>query len=332
MTTELRRALAGYDVAALARRVGGEKESRSPLSQEWLFACPFCGSSRLRYNHAKGAWLCWKCRRSGDTLTLIASLLRCDEASAIDHVLTHYVGGDAHAGALASTLTKERPVIRALTPLPWPEGAEVLTEPSCAPHARAWAYLASRGIDAAMVREYRLAFGRAGRLANRIIFPCHMDGALVYWQARATWEPPPDAARGTFIKVLNPLATDDASTHASEVLFGYDRASVEPHIVVCEGPIDAIKVGPHAVALLGKVASPAKLARIRRLRAHRVTLYLDRGTEERASAERIAASLAGLFEVRIATPPEGHDPGSLDRATNAHILAAAEPFRPRLTP
>lgn len=330
MSDEANRALRAYDVSVLARKVGGEKESRSSMSHEWLFPCPHCGSSRLRYNHAKGAWKCWKCARSGDTLLLVATLLKIDEFAAMTHILDTYVGGDAPAGELASPLVKERPLVRALAPIAWPEGVELLNDPRDVPHARAWEYLAKRGLSPEVARAYRLGIGRAGRCNGRILFPVYMDGAMVYWQARAIWDPPPGAERGTFVKSINPLARDDRDTHASEVIFGYDLASVEPHLVVCEGPIDAIKVGPHAVALLGKAASPAKVARLRRTRARAVTIYLDRGVEERAHAERLASALSGLMEVRIATPPEGYDPGALDPVTNASILAAAEPYRPRI--
>lgn len=330
MTDETtRRALAALDVAVLAARVGGTKESRSSLSAEWLFTCFECGSSRLRYNHAKGAWVCWKCRASGDTLALVAGLLHLDEFAAMAYILDTYVGGDAPSGALVAPLRTERAPVRLLAPMPWPEGVEVLTDPSCAPHARAWAYLAKRGLSPEVVRAYRLGYGRTGRCNGRIVFPCYMDGALVYWQARATWDPEPGAPRGAHVKTINPLAREE-DTHAGEVLFGYDLAASYAHLVVCEGPIDAIKVGPHACALLGKEPTPSKVARLRRTRARTVTIYLDRGVEERARAERLAASLAGLYEVRIATPPEGHDPGSLDPAANAAILAAAEPYRPRI--
>jgi len=324
-----RRALAAFDIAVFAARVGGTKESRSLLSAEWLFPCFECGSSRLRYNHVKGGWVCWKCNRTGDTLALVAGMLRIDEFEAMTYILSTYVGGDAPSGALVAPLRRERPLVRMLAPIAWPDGVEVLTEP-CAPHARAWAYLAKRGLAPEVVRAYRLGYGRTGRCRERIVFPIYMDGALVSWQARATWDPDPNAPRGAFVKTINPLAEREEDTRAGEVLFGFDLASVYPHLVVCEGPIDAIKVGPHACALLGKIPTPSKVARLRRARARAVTIYLDRGVEERARAEQLAGSLAGLFEVRIATPPEGHDPGSLDPAANAAILAAAEPFRPRI--
>lgn len=322
----MKRALAALDVSVLARRAGGHKESTSVLSFEWLFPCWSCGSSRLRYNHAKGAWKCWKCGRSGDTLALVAGLLRIDDMAAAQYIVDSYVGGDAPTQGLTSTLVREKPAVRTLPVLSWPEGVEVLGDPSWWPHERAWRYLTHRELTVAQVHEYRLGFGRVGRCENRIVFPCYMDGALVYWQARATWDPPPGEERGTFIKSINPVARTEESVHASEILFNYDRARIESHVVVCEGPIDAIKVGPHALALLGKAPTPAKVERIRRTRANRVTIYLDRGETERRHAHALAEQLAGLVDVFIAVPPEGYDPGALDPTTNAYYIAGAVPY------
>lgn len=343
MTTsdKIDRAITAFQIAPFARAVGGRKESPSPLACEWLFTCPHCGSSRLRFNAQKRAGTCWGCRRGFNTFTLVRDVLKLDELEAVQWFITRYVGGDSTAGALASALTPieaPKPAVRRLPQIEWPEGAEVLTAP-CAPHARAWDYLTRRGIDAAMVREFGLAYGRASRTRERIVFPCRMDGTLVYWQARATWDPPPHLKgaelrewkeKTGYIKSINPLVRSALDPQAHEVLFNYERASVEQHVVICEGPVDAIKVGPHAIALLGKVAGPVKLERLKRMRARRFTIYLDNGDEERASALVIARELSAMAEVRICAPPPDYDAGALDRATNARIVAGAVPWVPRI--
>lgn len=344
--TSLHKVLDSFDVKAFAEKHGGTKESPSPRSHEWLFPCPRCGSSRLRYNRAKHTWICYVCKLTGDTTFLIQVFEQVTEQGAIEFLHRGYVGGDAKIDHLDSIIqSRVLPVrskatwstLRALPRIRWPKGVEVLGKP-CEPHWRAWDYLIRvRGLTENMIRDYGLGFGRKGRLENYIVFPVYMDHALVYWQGRATWDPPPHLTKEQrrewvdhhrYRKTLNPTARKDSDeATASDVVFNYDRAMAQEHIVICEGPIDAMKVGPHAVALFGKKATDAKIDRITRMNAMRYTVYLDRGEEERAAAETLARELEPFGRVFICQPPEGYDPGSLSPSQNASIIESAEPFR-----
>lgn len=342
-TKYLERAIASFSLDAFAEKVGGRKESRSAHSSEWLFNCPFCHSSRLRFNTKKRIGICFGCRKGFDAFKLVRDLMALDDDDAISYFLSRYVGGDSTAARLESSLRAyeaPKPVIRKLPAMPWPEGVEYLTTPN-APHYKAWAYLYKRGIDVHMVQEFGLGYGRTGRLRERIVFPCRMDGALVYWQARAIWDPPPELSgealrewreKTGYIKSLNPPIPEraEAVAHAHEILFNYERARVAPHVVIVEGPVDAIKVGLHSVALLGKTAGPAKLARLKEMRASRFTIYLDYGKEELASAMQLAKELSAFAEVFWCSPPEGYDAGALDRASNSSIVERAVRWVPTL--
>lgn len=336
----LRRALQAFDADAFVKRHHGRKESASKRSREYLLTCPFpdCGSSRLRWNAGKATWICWGCRRTGDTLLLVQIFERTDDEGAIAYVLGKYVGGDAPTELTDLARTpgvRAHEVARRLPPIPWPPGVDLVV-PGAEQHARALDYLHGRGILDAVITSYRLGFGRHGRLKDYILFPCWMDGALVYWQGRATWDPPSSLSHEErkvwvethhFRKTLNPTNRDDGSATAENILFNFDGALGQPHIVICEGPVDAIKVGRHAVALLGKEPGPDKVWRLLRMRGvTRYTVYLDRGEEERARAERLAAELSAYAPTFIATPPEGHDPGSLSPEQNAAIILSAERY------
>ena len=340
MIEDLERALRSFDANAFADRHGGYKESRSSRSHEWLIPCPWCGSDRLRWRHQPGvkmAWVCWGCGRTGETLDLVQGLERCDRAGAIGYVLDGYVGGDAPVALdlVASMPTvSHRPDLEVLPRVPYPRGYEAIDVTSPV-HFEARRYLHGRGVTDEMIAAYRIGTSRSGWLKGYVIFPCFMDGGLVYWQGRATWDPPnTDKERRrvwvkqtNYRKTLNPYG-EEAGAGASFVLFNFDRARAERHVVVCEGPIDAVKVGLHAVALLGKVPSPTKVERLLRMSASRYTVYLDRGEEERAKALELARQLHDFAPTFIATPPPGYDPGKLSVAQNAAVIAQAEPYRP----
>lgn len=334
----LDRALEQFDADAFSARHGGAKESRSPHSREWLLRC-WCGSERLRWRHEPGvkqAWICWGCGRTGDTVQLVQWLERCSEADAIGYVLDGYVGGDAPTELQRKAVmpTPSKISLGVLPTIPFPRGFEWLDLNTPA-HREAWRYLIQgRGLHPSDVARYRLGYSRHGRLKGYVIFPCFIDGSLVYWQGRATYDPPPGTPeeRKAWIKsvgyrkTLNPSKYEGAAG-ASEILFNYDGARHHEHVVICEGPIDAIKVGPHAVALLGKVTTPAKVERLLRTAARRYTVYLDRGEEERMVARRLARELHAFVPTFLAEPPPGHDPGSLTREQNRAVVENAVPFR-----
>lgn len=328
-----------FDANSFVTRHGGHKETPSIHTYEYLLPCPRpgCGSSRLRWNNRKNTFICWGCKMTGDTILLVQLLERCDELGAIEYIMDGYVGGDSKIDKLEDLIPPAQPIAHSkappLKPMGWPRGVDALSSP-CEPHKRAWVYLESRGVKEAQVRAWRLGYGRAGRLDGFVVFPCFVDETMVYYQGRATWDPPPgsDEERKAWIKstgyrkTLNPMSSETGNT-AAEIVLNYDNARGHDHIVIVEGPFDCVKVGTHCVALLGKVMTPQKLDRLMRTNAQRYTVYLDRGEEERKAAENMAAQLSGFGEVFIATPPEGFDPGKLSRRQNADVIANAERWR-----
>lgn len=339
---ELTRALRAFDAKAFAERHGGHKESSSKQSHEYLLRCPLCGGGNLRWNPTKaagmGGWVCWNCRTSGNTLYLVQVLERIRADAAVLYVLGSYTGGDAQLdlrdiarmpepGEVLSAKPAQHPAIE------WPAGVI-----DARLHPRVRAYLHGRGIDDARIAEWDIRAGTAGRLTDYAVFPCYMDGRLVYYQGRASWNAPSHLSREErrawekatkYRKTLNPPNPKEGEAPratAEDVLFNYDRARSYWHIVIVEGPVDAVQVGPHAVGLFGK-GTNAKIERLRRMGARRYTVYLDRGEEERARALEIAAQLHGWAEVLLATPPEGYDAGALTREQNAYVVSRGVPAR-----
>lgn len=286
----------------------------------------------MRWNHpAKCTWICWGCKRSGNSISLIQALERVDLLGAIDVVVSGYVGGTATGEMGLIHVRSSAP--RKILPMPWPAGVDLLDARN-PKHAKAVLYLSSRGISPEKAKEYRIGVGVSGRFSNYVVFPVYEDGLLMYFQGRATWDPPTslgNEARKAWVKAtnyrktLNPTSSEDHAT-AQDALFNYDKAKHHSTVVICEGPVDAIKVGPNAVALFGKSPSLQKIAKLKEMSALEYIVYLDRGEEERAQAEKLASELSAVANVRIATPPEGHDPGSLSTEANAAVLRLALPW------
>lgn len=262
------------------------------------------------------------------------ALLEQQEQTDLEGVLRVLVAfercGGASLGLLKSALKSETP--RVVKPRPWPAGVDQLQQIPA--HAKAWQYLyEQRRIDVQLALDARLGFGRYGWLENYVVFPSYRNGDLCYWQARATWDPPreldPEArkrwiAETGYRKTLNPPNGEEWAG-AAEVVFNLDVAATLGEVVLCEGPIDALKCGPRAAALLGKVASPQQLGLLREARVESFVVYLD--SDAAAESSKLCRELSAFARVREARPPAGSDPGDWDLPQNTAILQTALPWR-----
>ena len=107
----------------------------------------------------------------------------------------------------------------------------------------------------------------------------------------------------------------------SQLLYGLDQANGLGFAVLVEGPTDAWRYGPGAVAAFGKSVSPAQLELLRASFDDVVVLLGgDAREESRAAADRLAALVRRAVLVRLR---EGVDPGSLPRARLRSIVQGA---------
>lgn len=144
-------------------------------------------------------------------------------------------------------------------------------------------YFADRGVSGKMSDEFEVMYceegyfdfsARLGTTSGRIVFPLRMNGALVGWQARQIerniegrrsvwkgdkagwWQPGSSKDQSGAVRYEDhqvPKYYTCPGMHRSKSLLNFDRAAQDRNfVVVVEGPVDAIKVGKHAVATFGK--------------------------------------------------------------------------------
>jgi len=189
-------------------------------------------------------------------------------------------------------------------------------EPIEGPHP----YLEKRGVPWQYAAHYDWGISTAGYTKDRVIVPTFMESKLVFWQARATWEPDDveteDENDIKLKKVLNPKGAS-----ARHVLYNYDIAKKYETIVIVEGFMDAAKVGPNAVATNGKTLHGQQVEWLRKTKAKKIVLLWDndawtdgkaKSGKKRLSSIQKATELlrSGGFEVLVAQMPPGRDPGS----------------------
>lgn len=188
---------------------------------------------------------------------------------------------------------------------------------------------------------------------GRIIFFASINGAIQSWQGRipefvegnlkSYWHPYQDRWVVCEVKEWddatqewkwNPIPQIKASpldwdlpkyrtakhTARNEVLFGFDAAvhwnkmSGKSTILLVEGPLDAARFGPPAIALIGSFISPFQASLI--LNNFRRVVYIrDKGKAGEDSLKTVNAQLGGKCDLIFEELPEGvNDPGALPQA------------------
>jgi len=175
-------------------------------------------------------------------------------------------------------------------------------------------YLKTRGIDLELAKTYNLHYAPVLR---RVVFPVELGDRLVGWQERTIlptrhW----DEEASKWREVPKMLSSKDIPT-AQVVMFA-NRLRDSDHVVVCEGPIDAIKMHKAGgnVATMGKAIGHGQIETLRdpgRLtRAHVGSfryagikkLFLALDPDAARETTRLVREFSDL-EVYIVRPPKG---------------------------
>ena len=112
---------------------------------------------------------------------------------------------------------------------------------------KAWAFLYERGLFNLQNPKEVLFY--VSEVTGRLIIPFEEDGEIFYYQARALGNETP--------KYLNP---SEGWPKSSEVLYPYDVDA--DHLVICEGPLDAISLqnqGVNATCTMGCSVSQTQM-------------------------------------------------------------------------
>jgi hypothetical protein len=312
--TKLLRAIEAFDLIEYL----GRYDTEWLQGTERALVCPFCDKRKLIVNVEKRAWHCWYCEKlrpdaHGGLLDLIQLLEGAARDQAVDRVL------DGFHGSFGLEKVEDLPAdsgfrsLEKVTEIPLPNHCLRVTD-----HTGILPYCERRGISRWDAECFGLVWCTRGKYKNRLIFPVWEDHRIVYWQARAMWEKE-DHGAGRYTKSLNPPKTEGAAG-SGDVLYNLHQARQYPSVVITEGPIDAIHVGPDAVATFGKRLTPIQIGKLVRAGVSRVELMWDGPTEREPHGAwpemfSVTKQLRELFQVRLVFVPKG-DPGDYTRDQN----------------
>lgn len=299
---------------------------KTPAS--WIFDCPNCGKKKKLYIRRKdGRYVCFSgsCTRdnfSGKSPEYALEVLTKTPLKTLRSLLYEEA---AEVGKLALAAPvfydeddDEIVVVEESTPtvLTYPYHYYKLNHPHA---AKGIAYLASRGIPLAIAQEYGI---RYSPIEQRVIFPVRSEEGLLGWQGRlitpTDWLDEESGAMASASKILSSPQLPKETT----VMFGH-RLTTD-HVVLCEGPVDAIKAhlcGGN-VASMGKGVSAGQIEFIKHVieifvgqsgRSCRSTRRFYSGLDPDAADEvgRLVEAFGDDYECYQLEPPLDKDLGAM---------------------
>lgn len=258
--------------------------SHHHVTEGWVgIDCPFCspGSGRARLGiHLGGLHAnCWQC----GVVSLTEALVTATNRSY--HAVRRLLGGVPHERLEKAYAARGKLVL--------PKGIGDL-------HPAHIRYLRGRGLDpdyVARVWGVRGIGQAAPRLRWRLFVPITFRGDVVSWTTRAIGGEGP--------RYVSAQPNEEALPHKT-LLFGHDLA--RHAVIICEGPFDAVRVGPGAVALFGLSYTRPQVARLAQFPVRAVCL--DSSFEAQAVARKLCRDLLPFPGATYRVELDAADPGS----------------------
>ena len=356
------------DAVDMVDLVGARTELRRAGSDSYVGRCPFHEERTPSFSVQPSGkvYYCFGCQAAGDAFNFAMETEGLEFVGAIEFLADRY----------GVTLEREQEDPRAAEARRREARLHELLDRTCSYYervlwehqegARAREYLAGRGLEESVLREFRVGFApsawdrvllasrRSGfseaellaaglvqrsedrpgsvydRFRRRITFPlCDKRGRVLGFGARSLSSE--DRA-----KYLN--SADGEVYHKGRHLFGTHLARAHAakagSVVLCEGYTDVIAAHQagvrHCVGLMGTALTDEQVAELARL-APTVVLALDAdgaGQEAMLKAARVAAKQR--FELRVAALPLGSDPAEVLQRDGPEavraLIAASLPF------
>jgi hypothetical protein len=211
----------------------GKYGKLSANSVEFIMPSPYLDNDwkcHFSINLATGLWQCFKTGKVGNFITLYAYLENTSYRQAYNKIAIASFFNDT---TVIPSVIIEKEEKEDLDLLPVNIHSHKSEDPLV---AKAWHFLFGRNLfnlDSESDAPYYVC--KTGRYENRLIIPFVENDKLFYFQARALDDRKP--------KYLNPF--NSMGVKPSDILYPYNEK--EDHLLVCEGPFDAISLQLHGV-------------------------------------------------------------------------------------
>lgn len=306
----------------------GVKYRENSSGELIMDSCYNCGRAKKLYvSKEKGLFTCFRCGEVGNATKLVAKYLNISFKEA--NKLIYGAGAKIYASpAKVAEEEDDEPLqfnLGGLTKkgstgdLQLPEALKLPPELQMLgpEHTAPYNYLINRGYTAEDIEDLKLLVlpfatfneawqaveqrlkkqGLSGeklkaevklvvRYFERIIFPVYVDYNVLGFVAR------------DYTGTKQPKVLNSAGNFRSFSVWNYDNAKNSEELVICEGTSSAVKCRiSRSIALLGKVATPGQVRLMKKMKAKKVYICLDVGTDK--EVENLYKSLSMAYPGKV---------------------------------
>ncbi len=304
-------------------------------SKSWILTCPRCGKKGKLYIRRKdGRFVCWVCKETdgyqGRPEYVLSDLLG-------QHV--QVLQGILYGTTVPSSLFFDPKIIDfcdddddeiieldeafQLEQAYWPPDFYPIDHPFS---ERGLKYLEGRGIPLDLALAYGIRYCPPKR---RVVFPVEVEGKLVGWQERLIIEHR-NFNEDLAVWMETPKALTKSGMKRDSVLMFGDRMKNCEHVILCEGPVDAIKAHKCGgnVATMGKAVTPKQVELLKNGGVKRVYFGLDRDAAKEIQRLFEEFRAAGIECYDMRPPLNAHDLGDMTFDAVNDLFLSAERIRP----
>lgn len=275
-----------------------------------------CGGmkKRLYVNLRSKLWVCHRCGRKGNAISLVQFFMRNSTVEAMTVILKAAPPSRVEDEGREARLI-EREVSTASVEMH--PNYHRLTMPETDKSAPYWDYVTDRGLTATLVMNYKLGYIRRGLAENnfvernRLVIPIYMNERLAGYTARSL-------SSKVTMKYWVPTWC-----HTGKLLFNLDAVVGREEVILVEGQFDALRLPDQAVCTFGKKISKQQIDLLVDADVRRIVLCYDADAD--AAGVQFANRLPEYMEVRKATLPPGTDPGDANMLDLIQAIRDAEP-------
>lgn len=271
--------------------------------------CPFCighTGHKLGLSTINSLWGCWRDEtfRGANPATPIRQFLNCDWAEA-KRLAALYFNWQHKDQPKEEELREYHPATKPPEFLEFGT-SEVVEKPFIS-------YLKQRGFDPKWaISRYKLMYAVSGRYAYRLIIPVHFNRTLATWTARAI---DPEAKR----RYLNASVPQEVANRTTDHLFDVDNLDGGYKLVICEGPLDCMKInsamipGIGITALFGKQISTKQRLNLIQLASKYADVVLALDSDAQLTSRGLSQQLATIMNKPFVSciAPESKDFGEM---------------------
>lgn len=275
------------------------------VSDGWIeVKCLWCSdpSFHLGINIESNFMNCWRCSKKGSIVKYVRELENCGFSEAVE-LMNSYQNFNK-SRLIPQTINSLKYVRELKTPSQFIEGkkSQAVTD-----------FLHRRGFNPIEMYGKKNIYwgGVLGLMRHRMVLPVLYQRKVVTFVGRAL----SDKMKPKYIN----WPDKDSVIPIRQTLFGYDDIIPGGSIVVVEGPMDQLKLGPGSVATYGIKWNVEQVSLLREANPNKIFILYDSEDNAQESAIKLSKQI-WFCKCEVIMLENTNDPGSLTKAEAINLM------------